>query len=220
MKRLLFATLIIISSIVLFLLTYDYRSEQEQFFSDYNLSKEEFEMIQDGDIILRHGYGLVSDGIVEVMREDLHVSHCAILWKDSLNNKIKVIHSVSQSLSEYDGVQVQGIERFIRDSQENSIILVRFKSPNDKPTNCISTRAQYYLERQIPFDSSFDIEDTARFYCSELIWKIILDEYDVDIFKDKNNEQKDHLKFDNFYNEEYFEIIFNHHENKHDFLKN
>jgi uncharacterized protein YycO len=213
-KRLILATLIIISSIVLFLLTYDYRSEQEQFFSDYTLSPQELEMIQDGDIILRHGYGLVSDGIVEVMREDLHVSHCAILCKDSLSNKIEVIHSVSQSLSEYDGVQIQSFDQFIRDSQENSIILVRFKAPNDKPTNCISARAQYYLERQIPFDPSFDIDDTARFYCSELIWKIILDEYDVDIFKDKNNEQKDHLKFDNFYNEENFEIIFNHHENR------
>ncbi len=212
MKRGLIATLIVISSIALFLLTYDYRSEQEQFFSDYDLTKEEIAMIEDGDIILRHGYGLVSDGIVETMQEEWELSHCAILWKDSVSGEIKVIHSVSQSLSEYDGVQTQSLKRFIHDSQENSIMLVRFKAPDGMTQKNISTRGQYSLGRQIPFDHSFDIDDTARFYCSELLWKVILDEYDVDIFKGKNNEQKDHLKFDNFYASENFEVIFNHNE--------
>jgi uncharacterized protein YycO len=211
-KRGLLATLIVISSISLFLLTYDYRSEQEQLFSDYDLTKEERAMIEDGDIILRHGYGLVSDGIVETMQEEWPISHCAILWKDTVNNEIKVIHTVSQSLSEYDGVQVQSLDRFIHDSQENSIMLVRLRVPEGMNQQNISTRAQYYLGRQIPFDHSFDIDDTARFYCSELLWKVILDEYDVDIFKGKNNEQKDHLKFDNFYASDNFEVIFNHNE--------
>jgi Permuted papain-like amidase enzyme, YaeF/YiiX, C92 family len=211
-KRGLLATLIVISSIALFLLTYDYRSEQEQFFSDYDLTKEEIAMIEDGDIILRHGYGLVSDGIVETMQEKWELSHCAILWKDSASGEIKVIHSVSQSLSECDGVQVQSLKRFIHDSQENSIMLVRFKAPDGMTQKNISTRGQYYLGRQIPFDHSFDIDDTARFYCSELLWQVVLDEYDVDIFKGKNNEQKDHLKFDNFYASENFDVIFNHNE--------
>lgn len=212
MKRGLLATLIVISSIILFLLTYDYRSEQEQFFSDYDLTEEEFAMIEDGDIMLRHGYGLVSDGIVETMHEKWPISHCAILWKDTINNEIKVIHSVSQSLSEYDGVQTQSLKRFIHDSQENSMMLVRFKAPDGMTQKNISTRGQYYLKRQIPFDHSFDIDDTSKFYCSELIWKVILDEYGIDIFKGKNNEQKDHLKFDNFYDSDNFEVIFNHNE--------
>ncbi|PLW92568.1 MAG: hypothetical protein C0592_10145 [Marinilabiliales bacterium] len=211
MKKGLATILVFIAAFALFLLTYDLRSEQKQQHENYDLTKEEYAMLKDGDFILRHGYGLVSDGIANTMNEEFHVSHCAILVQsDTAKNGFRVIHSVSQSLSPYDGVQEQWFPRFIRDSQRNSIMVVRFKLVNDSTRHIISDAALSYLQRQVPFDHAFDISDTNKLYCSELPWIIIKNEFGIDLFKDKYNEEKDHMKFSNFWNPEYFEVVFNH----------
>ncbi len=95
----------------MFLFLYNYRTEQEHSFSTYTLSKKEINLLQNGDIILRHGYGMASDIIVKTLNEKYDISHCAIICKDS--NQINVIHSVSQSLSDFNGVQTQTLSRFI-----------------------------------------------------------------------------------------------------------
>jgi len=210
MRKILFSIIIIITALFLFLLTYDYRSEQEQLFSAYMLSDEEFELIQEGDIILRHGYGLVSDIIVKTLKEDYNISHCAIVVRDE-KNKLKVIHTVSQSISDQDGMQQQHLKTFIKNSKSNSIIVVRLKNNSENTGKLISQKAQELLNLKIPFDHSFDITDDSKLYCSELIWKIILDEFGIEIFPDRSNNSKSYLNFSNFYNPEFFEIIINHH---------
>jgi uncharacterized protein YycO len=211
MRKTLFSIAILLSSIFLFLLTYDFRAEQEQKFSGYTLSPEEYAMIQDGDIILRHGYGLVSDAIVETLKEEYAISHCAIVSVSDTN--YKVIHTVSQSISECNGVQDQPLKPFVYQSHYNSIMVVRFKGPADAGKR-ISDKAQYYLDQKIPFDHNFDLTDPKEFYCSELIWIIILEEFGVDIFPEKDPEARQYLNFSNFYNSDFFEIIINHHSRK------
>ncbi len=212
MKKIIIVFIILFSvaaSVRLFLYAYEHRSIQEQSFYRYALSEGELNKIQDGDIILRHGYGLVSDMIVEQLDEKYDISHCAIVCKN--DSQCMVIHSVSSTLSNVDGVQSQEIRSFIRDSQYNSVIVIRYKPKINKPLSAISRRAQDYLKRQIPFDNAFNIEDSSEFYCTELLWKVILNEYGDDIMAGKNNERKDHLRFDTFLDSTKFDIILNHH---------
>ena len=212
MKRIIVVIFIIFlsmaASVRLFLYAYENRSMQEQSFYKYALSKEEINKIQDGDIILRHGYGFVSDMIVERLHEKYAISHCAIVCKD--DTSCMVIHSVSSSLSDIDGVQSQELNSFIQDSHYNSVIVIRYKPKINKPLSAISRKAKYYLAQQIPFDNAFNINDSSEFYCSELLWKVILNEYGDDIMLGKNNERKDHLRFDTFFDTTKFEIIINH----------
>lgn len=208
MRKIALSISILISAIILFLFTYDFRAEQEQFFYAYQLSHDELDLIQDGDIILRHGYGLVSDMIVKTLKENISLSHCAIVIKnDSL---FGVVHSVSQSVSEADGVQFQDIKTFIKHSQKNSILLVRLKSNDSLVGNKISDRALYYYKLKIPFDHSFDLFDDKEFYCSEIVWRIIMEVDDIDIFPDKSTKSKRYLNFSNFYDSDFFEVILNH----------
>jgi len=192
---------------------YDYYSEKKRVKVNYTLTQEEMGMIKDGDIILRHGYGLVSDLITETLSEESNVSHCAILVKNDTSTH--VIHSVSQSLSDYDGVQIQGLKRFVNDSKKQSIIVLRYKfRDNDDPT-LISTYAYYYLDKKIPFDNNFDITDSTEFFCSELLWKVFLNAYNVDLFEDKYGmDNNEFLKFDVFLNPKYFDVVFSHHDTK------
>ncbi|HBG71195.1 MAG: hypothetical protein A2W93_12365 [Bacteroidetes bacterium GWF2_43_63] len=211
MKKGLLTILIFIAAFVLFLSTYDLRSEQKQQYESYDLTPDEYAMLKDGDLILRHGYGLVSDAIANSMNEENHVSHVAVLVKsDTASHGFRIIHCVSQSLSPWDGVQEQTFPRFIRDSQRNSIMVVRFKDANDSTRSRISEKALDYMSQRVTFDHAFDIADSSTFYCSELPWMIFKNEFGVDIFKDKMNEQQDHMKFSNFWNPDNFEVIINH----------
>lgn len=198
----------VIASIWLFLFAYEHKSKQEQLFSGYYLTAAEDSMIQDGDIILRYGYGFVSDMIVEQLHEPYRLSHCGIICK---NDSSIVIHSVSSTVSPFDGMQYQSLSSFVKDSKKNSVIIVRFK-PNDKRMGrgLISKRAYYYLSRKVSFDHRFDIADSSKVYCSELIYLILKNEYGDDIFKDKMNTKLDHFRYAAFLDTNKFEIIINH----------
>ncbi len=200
----------------LFLFIYEYRSKQEQLFSNYTLTKSEIDSLNDGDIILRHGYGLVSDGIVETLNSDINISHCAILTKDT-NNQFIVIHSVSQSLSEYDGVQTQDLKTFIKDSKENSVIVVRYRFKPGEDTSIIGKKAKYYLSKRVPFDMDFDLKDSSKIYCAELLWKIFKENYNYDCFDTEHPDLHDknyHLTFHPFLDPKHFRVIINHHNRK------
>ncbi|MFZ4413707.1 MAG: YiiX/YebB-like N1pC/P60 family cysteine hydrolase [Bacteroidales bacterium] len=210
MKKIILISLVIILAFCLFLFAYYFHTEQEHSISRYGLSKNEMSSLHNGDIILRHGYGMASDIIVNTLNEKYDISHCAIICKES--NQINVIHSVSQSLSDFDGVQTQSINRFIKDSKENSVIVVRYKNPTHTDNKLITERAKYYLSKKIPFDNDFNIKDSTQMFCTELIWKTIKDEYGVDLFKNQLNDEdkKNQYKFHTFWDTTQFEIILNH----------
>jgi hypothetical protein len=200
----------------LFLFIYEYRSKQEQLFSTYALSKAEIDSLHDGDIILRHGYGLVSDEIVETLNHDINISHCAILTKDT-NNQFIIIHSVSQSLSDFDGVQSQDLKSFIKDSKPNSVIVVRYKFKPGEDSSLIGKKAKYYLAKRIPFDMDFDLKDSTKIYCAELLWRIFKYNYNYDCFDTDHPElhgKNYHLTFYPFLDTAHFKIIINHHNRK------
>lgn len=218
MKKKLIVFFIVLASIAtisyLFLLYYEYRSQQEQIVSGYTLSKDEVSELHEGDIILRHGYGFVSDMIVETLNDSTGLSHCAILT--TLNGKWSVIHSVSSTLTEVDGVQCQDLETFVNQSKRNSFVVMRYKhAKNDSALVGIGERAKYYLSRQIPFDESFDLVDTTSFYCTELLWHVFKDQFKIDIFESKyRSRHYDYMTFDSFLDTTNFKVIIDHRKKK------
>lgn len=177
----------------------------------YTLSPEEKNLIQEGDIILRHGYGMVSNIISKTLKEEYSLSHCAIVVKDSLDN-YKVVHSVSQSISDYDGVQIQDFNLFINDSKPNSVIIVRYKALEEDHKAMVREKTMKFLNQQIPFDHKFDISDTTEFFCTELIWRVFLDLFNDDILDSENYKGSlSAFKFAFFLDPRRFEIIINHH---------
>lgn len=215
MKRVYFIFIVIpVSFLPLFLFhsIYNYASQNAQEFSEYTLTKDEIALIQDGDIILRHGYGFVSDMIVDTKKEKFKVSHCAIITKDSVSGKLNVIHSVSQTLAEYDGVQSQSLRVFLNDCKKNSIIVSRYKNFGfSNSGKKISERAKFYLKNKVPFDNKFDLFNHEQIYCTELIYLIIKDEFEDDIFSYPSNKNTKDIDFSVFTDTNNFEVIINHH---------
>jgi hypothetical protein len=177
----------------------------------YILSDAEKKLIQDGDVILRYGYGFVSDYIVNTFNEKYSISHCGIVSKK--DNILSVIHSESSSFLSEEGIQEQDFDAFVDAGHKNSVLIVRFNQSNKEELNKITERGRYYLEKKVPFDYAFDPDDTAYMFCSEIIWHIFLDAFNKDIFLNQNGVT-DFNQFKNFYDPNAFDVIINHQRDK------
>ncbi|MBP5759199.1 MAG: hypothetical protein J6W45_07335 [Bacteroidales bacterium] len=184
------------------------KEEQKHYAKHDRLTKKELAMMRSGDIILRRGFGLVSASIASSLNEAFSVSHCGIVDVDS-NGNVRVIHSVSSSLSDFDGLQDCTIEEFCKESKENSLMVVRFRDTADVPLANLAKTAQTYLDRKIPFDGVFDITQNDEMYCSEMVWSALKENYDYDIYPDKSKTAV--IKFGPFFDTVHFQRIINHH---------
>lgn len=192
---------------VLFLVFIRYDEHLYIHTNDYRLSPAEQQKIQEGDIILRAGFGYVSDRILSYLDERCPVSHCGIV--DSTVDGWRVIHTVSSQISGIDGMQADPLGRFVKHSRPGSLIVVRPKGLDDNTKEEIANEARGYLAQKLPFDDGFDPYDHTSLYCTELIWLILRDVADLDIYHGAVS-RGDYLPFACFTDTGSFDIIINH----------
>lgn len=186
-------------------------TEQEHSFAPYRLSEAEKEKLRDGDIILRYGEGFASDMIVKLLDEERKISHCGILSKKA-DGSFQVIHSVSSSLSDADGMQAQDLDEFVSQSVDSSVMVVRYKEEESTASSSrIAERAKAYLKARLPFDSEFDLEDDEAIYCTELIERTIREVHGHSLIEADPEDPYSHLHFEVFWNSENLRTIIDHH---------
>ncbi|MCK0130776.1 hypothetical protein MWU59_04585 [Flavobacteriaceae bacterium F08102] len=200
-----------VSSLILGIIYYiDAKSQPDLAFFTYKLSSDELDELNEGDLILRRGYGLLSTLIMKMMNEDYPVTHLGVILKKQ--HTFYVVHSLSSSVSDVDGIQMQRLDSFVNNSYPNTIMVSRLKNIHQDQIGKIKQRLAYYLKKKVPFDHYFNAQDTTAFYCSELVWKVF--EKDLDYLRVDSQLSDDDkyasLKF--FYSPKYFDIIINHHE--------
>lgn len=125
--------------------------------------------VEDGDIILRKGKGVISHLIAQRLNDTVDYSHCGIVVRDG-DTAFSVIHSLSKKVSAYDGMQKCSLREFVEESRRGSVTVVRYRGDS---LHRISPMAWHYLSAGIPFDEEYNIRDTSSFFCSELPIRII-----------------------------------------------
>jgi len=174
----------------------------------YHFSATEISKLKEGDIVLRRGYGMFSDGIVKVQNGKLEATHCAMLV--AKNNKWQVIHALSSSVAPIDGTQYQSFRTFLNESMPNSIVVVRFNSSKDT-INSLVSKMEYYANKNKPFDHDFNKQDTSKFYCSELFQHIFKKVLNKDIFEGQLDSNSTGIyDLTTFQDKRYFKEIINH----------
>ena len=173
------------------------------------LSVQQRELLQEGDIILRRGYGFFSDIIAQRLNDSIFdVTHSGILYKK--NNKWWVIHSLSSDASNFDGMQEQSLSEFLLYCIPNKLLVVRPKNLTLQQGEEIVKRALFYLEKKVPFDHFGVIDEPSKMYCTELIWQIL--DTDLKLIKLPVNplQRKDiFYSMKSTYDTTYFDIIVN-----------
>ena len=163
----------------------------------YRLSAEEKALLQEGDLIMRRGNGMLSSLIVRRLNDTIPVSHCGILVANG--DDWAVIHALSLDVSDTDGVQSCSVDEFMDDCQTGTLCIVRCVMPR---AHCIAPQARYYQATHKPFDRSFNLQDSTAFFCSELPYRILKDRVGLDLTPVSGN-----LKFSAFFDTRYFEVI-------------
>jgi len=154
---------------------FDRRSEQAAIVKNEavtRLSSEEISQIQEGDFILRRGFGFFSNYISKELNDSIiDVTHAGIITKR--NDSLFVIHSLSSDVTDVDGLQIQPLREFLRYSYPHKIIITRLKNADSVTGLKISSLAKNYLTKQIPFDHKGNYDNDDELFCTEMIWKIL-----------------------------------------------
>ena len=130
------------------------------------------EKLEPGDIILKCGYGFISNSIIKILQEPISISHCGIVCIQ--HDSIFVTHSIAAEISDKDGVQTKLLNEFLLDTKPESLFILRHKSSFTKRQQ-IQKRALLYLQEKTPFDYAMDITEKSSIYCSELVFHVLND---------------------------------------------
>ena len=161
------------------------------------LNAEELSLLREGDFVFRLGYGLVSY-FLEKGAGASGVSHIGVLVKDSAD--FDVIHSISGSMAETDGVQKISLNNFLYNAKPGSFVATRLKNGNGET---IANEARRLFAKRLPFNHSFDIKDTNRLFCSQLANVILQNTHNLEVF----SQDAEDFPFGGFFDTSMFEVL-------------
>ena len=160
MKYKLFAVL----SATVFLFTSCYRQHEKKLLAAYIDTMS----LRNGDLIFREGRSVESTFVTTL--DSSNYSHVGLLCK--YDGAGKVVHAVpGESDNNVDTVKSEPISAFLQPDRCANIKIVRVSCESHIAQKAV----QYALKKVgIPFDDDFNMADTTKFYCTELVWKAYL----------------------------------------------
>ena len=172
-----------------------------------SLSAEELNRLQAGDLILRRGYGPISESIVAFLQEPCPRSHVGVILGHA-SEGFQVLHSISDERGQ--GLRIESLSLFCRHSQAGSLAVYRFKAEAEQ-REAFLNQALAYLLLNPPFDPAFDLESPEKLYCTELIWRAWMNLKGEDCLPEKKIlGDKAFLPLAGFDNPAFFEPIIRH----------
>ncbi|MGM0567012.1 MAG: YiiX/YebB-like N1pC/P60 family cysteine hydrolase [Bacteroidota bacterium] len=123
----------------------------------------------DGDLILRRGKSFVSQLVLLGDKESQYSHIGIVIIRD---NTPYVIHAVPGEAenNEPEYVRMETIPEFLDVSKSADFAVYTLKNKYKGIGNKVAEKAYEYYKEQIQFDSSFNLEDHSRLYCTELVW--------------------------------------------------
>jgi hypothetical protein len=126
-------------------------------------------LLKEGDIAFRRGSSIASMVVLAAEKEGGY-SHIGIIVKDSLG--WSVIHAVPGETDKEYSTEIMKKESlsqfFARDRAEAGAI---FRLDTNENIACLAAqKAQILFERKLLFDHKYDLEDSTKMYCTELLY--------------------------------------------------
>lgn len=181
-------------------------SFKDEPFEPAELDSTERTELQHGDILLRRGYGTVSNFIADFLKEDYEVTHCGFVVLQE-GQEPSILHTASDE--ELDGIYLEPLNAFLEDSYHSSVALVRTIGTQEQ-RDAVVQQCLAYKEQHIPFDMRFDHKDSSEMYCVEMMWYAFERVYERDLLPHRvKGVGIEVFQMDNFFDTTNFEIIFN-----------
>lgn len=124
------------------------------------------ELLQEGDIVFRRGYGFASEMVV-YNDADGKYSHVGVVVNSEKG--LMIAHSVpGGDAEENDIMRLERIEQFYSAESSSCGEIVRMELDSLQRRR-LSEMAVTKANEKIPFDHNYDLEDTTALYCTELV---------------------------------------------------
>ena len=129
--------------------------------------------LSEGDLAFRKGSGAKSHAVLYADKEGLY-SHVGIIVKDGLDFRVVHITPGERKPDEtVDKIKMERLEDFFaRDKAKKGAILHFCDSSecSEKAAHC----AKAFFEKEILFDHDYNLDDSTKMYCSEMVWRAYL----------------------------------------------
>jgi len=160
--------------------------------------------LKEGDVILRKGNSVLSELIARNFPAAEGMSHCGFIFK--IEDQYQVIHTISKSISGIDGIRMNTLEEFIREAKQNRICIIRYHK--ELNLAAMKKRCLVFLKQKTPFDNDFNLNDSSKLYCSELLRKVYLEQGEPDFFKLKEIVGVEVIDFSTFFDTKLFTLVY------------
>lgn len=121
-----------------------------------------------GDLIYRMGRSFYSPYFRDRSSTEKRFSHVGIIVRRA--GSLWVIHAEADEYAGNGGVKEDSLSTFLECAKDWAVYRLTLA---DTIRQAIGHYALYYKAQAIPFDFGFDISDTTRFYCTELVMHCI-----------------------------------------------
>ncbi len=127
------------------------------------------QLFSNGDIVLRHGIGLVSEVFASFSQTEKKYSHAGIVSIE--HGHAYVYHTMGGSDNALGTCRRDRLAYFCRPVACSAMAVYRYDA---EPTALASMvqQAQAHYRAQLQFDEAFDLDTDAQMYCSEFIYKV------------------------------------------------
>lgn len=136
----------------------------------YNSRAVDTTTLQAGDLILRMGYGLLSESFCKIASREQRYSHCGIIDYQPRRGGWVVWHAYGEEQIGANGIFCQPLIDFLRESHSCQV----YHRPEIDSLG-LSRIRQFIYEREPggryakTFDRAFDLRDTTTIYCTEFV---------------------------------------------------
>lgn len=127
-----------------------------------------YDLLRDGDVVFRRGTGIVSRAVVMANKQG-HYSHIGIVVKEK--GKWMIVHAVPGEPDfegDPDRVKMDDVSRFFSSEYAKSGALMRVSADSTLCHQAARHAVKLY-EANVLFDHEYNLNDSSRMYCTELI---------------------------------------------------
>ena len=140
--------------------------------NEFNLSDIHFE---EGDIVFRKGLSTKSNAVLYADKDGIY-SHVGIIVKPEPDSGFVVIHITPgerEKEGKEDRIKMESLEQFFSPKRAENGAVVRLKDSLEYAEIAAKEALRLY-QKGILFDHDYDLEDSTKMYCTELIWNAYL----------------------------------------------
>ena len=124
--------------------------------------------LQNGDIILRNGRGLISSVFRQSSLHQRVFSHAGFIHK--MKNQVYIYHFIDDVTK--SGLHIETLQHFINANECSAYAVFRYQL-NTYEQQRLETIIAAPRQNTIPFDSNFDLTTDSALYCTEWIAKTL-----------------------------------------------